>query len=154
MLCPHTHWLRPEGKSNTRCEAWSVPKHRDNCLVLCSCNSRARATGVEDYQGLLRALFMTHCSKLPLAAETQTLPSVSVGVRGHESSKAALAWEYLLIMREQEGQEKVWLEGRTSPLPAPAVHPASILSSHCAGLGCQKRLGFSAQDVQGAKAKP
>lgn len=95
----------------------------------------------------------------------QTLPSASVGVTGHKSSQAvhyaALACEHLLIMREQEGQENGW-KGRTSPsthphmlgLPAQAVDPVSILGSHCAGFGCQKRFAVSAQDVQGAKAKP
>lgn len=103
--------------------------------------------------------------KLPSATVMQTLPSASVGVRGHKSSQAvhhaALACSDLLIMTKQEGQEKVWWEVRTSPsmhpamvgLPAQAVHPVSILGGHCAGFECQKRFGVSAQDVQEAKAK-
>lgn len=39
-------------------------------------------------------------------------------------------------------------------LPARAVHPVSLLTSHYGGFWCQKRFGVSAQDGQGAKAKP
>ena len=42
----------------------------------------------------------------------------------------------------------------TLGLPVQAVHPVSILGSHCPGFGCQKRFVVFAQGVQGAKTKP